>query len=163
MPNYKDKENKSVIRKGSGISVYLGKDTSESLIKWLNSLNDIGPTVRNILEQYVAGELIYIPSLKKAIIDKNEENIFSNSANQATYDNQKKIKLNDNHKEPMQKESDEQFKDTSKITSNETSQDEMEEDPDDVVIEDYNPFVKPDKREKKREKPDIVTSWDSNK
>lgn len=63
MPSDKKGRNNR-IKKGSGISIYLGKTTSDTLMDWINSQDNLGPTIIDVLEKYIAGKLVYIPNLE---------------------------------------------------------------------------------------------------
>lgn len=199
MPYYRKKESKAIER-GKNISVYLGKNTSNALMEWLNSQAEIGPTVHKILEQYVAGEFVHLTTIQKMLGDKGQSNISNNyhhsphheqevSANRQgavapqpspttmstrqSHDHRQERKhekepeemFEENTSDKMYEDesAEETFVDTKRVEEYE----EVDEfDPDDIIIEEDNPFEKKEKTQEekpRRKMPPISPSWDMNR
>lgn len=144
------------IQAGSNVSVYIRKDTSAQLLKWLNSQKDVGPAIVDALEKHVKGEYITIDRLRSMLEISNGQDI--TSLNQPV-GLDKEIALSEPEWEEEKQEKEEEIKEVTREVKKEKIN------PDEIIIEDEYPLDKQNRNNNMTGKkmPPISPSWDTNK
>jgi len=128
------KDTNKILTYGNNLSIYISRNVSGDLLKWLNDLEETGPTILDILEKYVAGGFIdlekagrYLPDLDDVRTDPLGD--MENELYQAYEDELEPVPV---------------VEDWSVVYPGlkiEQEQEDFPEDPDDIVIEEDNPFI----------------------